>query len=309
MSTYTPLDPGVWGILATPFRGPNLEVDTTSLTCLVELYRKIGATGVVALGVLGEAARLDTGERELVLRTVVEAAGPLPVVAGMGTTSTQPAIEEAYRAAEAGARAVMVLVNTADGAELAHHLDRIAATSGLGIVVQDHPETTGITIPPRALGKAVADSGAAVAIKAEAPPTAPTVAAFKEETNVPVFGGLGGVGLLDELLAGAAGAMTGFAFPEALVATVRGWRSGGYEAARAAYIPWMPLVIYEAQAQISLALRKEILVRRGLIAEASVRPPGVPMPASSYAALEAHLAAVSRSVAVTYGDVVVSQAP
>src|SRR5581483_2558098 len=120
--TYPKLESGVWGILATPFTGPELEVDTRSLKRLVGHYREIGAAGVVALGVLGEAARLDGDEKATVLRAVVEAAGGMPVVAGTGATSTQPAIEEARRAAELGARAVMVLVNTANGARLAEHL-------------------------------------------------------------------------------------------------------------------------------------------------------------------------------------------
>jgi 4-hydroxy-tetrahydrodipicolinate synthase len=110
--------------------------------------------------------------------------------------------------------------------------------------------------------------------------------------EVPVFGGLGGVGLLDELLAGSAGAMTGFAFPEALVATVTAWEHAGYTQARDAFVPWMPLVLFEAQEKVSLALRKEILRRRGLIAESAVRPPGLAMPASLIPALEAHLGTV-----------------
>jgi 4-hydroxy-tetrahydrodipicolinate synthase len=292
MSTTQKLEPGVWGILATPFIGPRLSVDTDSLVRLVEHYRQIGATGVVALGVLGEAARLDAAERESVLRHVVEAARPMSVVAGTGATSTQPAVEEAKRAADCGARYVMILVPTAQADVLADHLHRISEASELGIVLQDHPQTTGVVIPPSSLAQAAVDSDVVVAIKAESPPTAPTVATFVAIADIPVFGGLGGVGLLDELLAGSAGAMTGFAFPEALVATVRAWRSGAYQAARAAYLPWMPLVIYEAQDKIGLALRKEILRRRGLIAEASVRLPGVPAPASALQALEAHLEAV-----------------
>ncbi len=195
-------------------------MDTESITRLVTLYRKAGASGVVALGVLGEAARLSSAERRLVLRTVVEAAQGLPVVAGMSATSTAPAIEEAGYAAEAGARAVMVLVNGSGPRRLAEHLTRVSASCGLGIVLQDHPTSTGITITPTALAQASQAAGVVVAVKAEAPPTAPTVAALTKEVDVPVFGGLGGVGLLDELLAGSAGAMTGFAVPEALVATV-----------------------------------------------------------------------------------------
>lgn len=144
------LEPGVWGILATPFTGPSRSVDTDSLTRLVENYGQIGATGVVALGVLGEAARLDKAERETVLRHAVAAAGPMSVVVGTGATSTQAAVEEAQRAENCGARAVMILVPTADSDALAEHLRRISAVSGLRIVLQDHPKTTGVVIPPAA---------------------------------------------------------------------------------------------------------------------------------------------------------------
>ncbi len=199
---YEPLARGVWGILATPFQGENLDVDTASLARLVGLYERVGASGVVALGVLGEAARLSTAERRLVLETVVAAAGPLPVVAGMAATATAPAIEEARAAAGLGARAVMVPVPGADPAVVAEHLRRIAGASGLGIVLQDHPAATGVAIPPKLLAQAAREAAVVVALKAEAPPTAPTVAILAGESGVPVFGGLGGVGLLDELAAG-----------------------------------------------------------------------------------------------------------
>src|SRR5947209_5531244 len=240
---HQPLEPGVWAILATPFVGDDLEVDIHSLRRLVGMYRDAGVTGLVALGVLGEAARLSSTERQEVLSTVVAEAGDLPVVAGMAALSTSPAIEEACRAAEGGAHAVMVQVSTPDPEKLATHLGRIAAVSGLGIVLQDHPAASGISIPSLSLARAAASAGCVVAIKAESPPTAPTIATVSREVDIPMFGGLGGVGLLDELLAGSAGAMTGFAVPEALVATVQAWYDGGYEAARAAYLPWLPLVL------------------------------------------------------------------
>ncbi len=283
------LESGVWGILATPFTGPHRSVDTDSLTRLVEHYSQIGATGVVALGVLGEAARLDAAERETVLRHVVASAGPMLVVAGTGATATQPAVEEALRAANCGASYVMILVPTAQGDVLAEHLRRISQASGSRIVLQDHPQTTGVVIPPAVLARSALASDVVSALKAESPPAAPSVATFVAHADLPVFGGLGGVGLLDELLAGSVGAMTGFAFLEALIATLRAWQSGGYEVVRDAYIPWMPLVIYEFQDKIGLSLRKEILCRRGLIAEASVRIPGVEAPSSALEALDAHL--------------------
>jgi 4-hydroxy-tetrahydrodipicolinate synthase len=286
----TVLEPGVWGILATPFREHDLSLDLESLERLVRFYQDVGATGVVALGVLGEASRLSSAERGAVLRAVVKAARGTRVVSGISALATSPAIEEARQAAVAGVQAVMVQVPTADPATLEAHLTAISEASGLGIVVQDHPASTGVTIPPQVLARAVKAAGVAVAVKSEAPPTAPNVAAFKEHMqDIPVFGGLGGVWLIDELIAGSAGAMTGFAAPEALVATVGAWQSAGYEAAARSYGAWLPLVVCEAHDKVSLAIRKEILRRRGLIESARVRPPGLPLPASMIPVLDAHL--------------------
>ena len=189
----------------------------------------------------------------------------------------------------AGASALMILVSMGEAGALASHLSAIADASGLGIVLQDHPATTGINATPEALATAIAETGVAVALKAEAPPTPMAIAALRTRVDLPIFGGLGGVSLLDELLAGASGAMTGFAFPEALVATVDAFRDGGLQQAKAVYAPWLPLVLCEAQIPISLAVRKEILRRRGLIETARVRPPGVGLPEVASRALDEHL--------------------
>ncbi len=93
-----------------------------------------------------------------------------------------------------------------------------------------------------------------------------------------MFGGLGGQGLLDELMAGAAGAMTGFSYPEALIACVRAWQQDGYEAARDALLPYLPLINFEQQAKIALAIRKECLRQRGLIEDSGVRAPAAAFP-------------------------------
>jgi 4-hydroxy-tetrahydrodipicolinate synthase len=285
-----PLAPGVWQILPTPFHRQDRAVDLESLRRVVERARMIGVTGIVALGVLGEAARLDSRERESVLATVVDAAGPLPVVCGVSAMATAPAIEQARAAADAGASAVMVLVNSGKGAQLASHIEAIAHACALGIVVQDHPASTGVTIPTSELVDAIAQAGVTVAVKAEAPPTPATVAAVRASLDIPVFGGLGGVGLLDELAAGSSGAMTGFAYPEVLIATVQAFADEGFAAAKAALEPFLPLIVCEAQMPVSLAIRKELLRRRGLIAEAAVRAPGAGLPDWVVPLIDAHLA-------------------
>ena len=72
------LAPGVWGVVATPFQGSTLDVDTDSLAGLVEYYESIGATGLTVLGVFGEAAALTAAERSLVLEVAVEETGTSP---------------------------------------------------------------------------------------------------------------------------------------------------------------------------------------------------------------------------------------
>ncbi|MEU5608232.1 dihydrodipicolinate synthase family protein [Streptomyces sparsogenes] len=296
MSRSAALTRGVWGVLATPFHGPDLRVDRTSVERLVHLYRDCGATGLTALGVFGEAAALTPAERREVLAAVAGARGALPVVAGLTALATRPAVEQAVEAATVlgdGCAGVMIQVNTPDGDALARHLRAVHEACGVGVVVQDYPLHSGVRIDRATLARTVVDCPFVIGVKAEAAPTVPAVAAVAERTGVPVFGGLGGVGLLDELAAGAAGVMTGFSFPEALVATVGAWHAGGFPAAREALAPWLPLINFEAQAGIALAVRKELLRRRGLIAEAGVRLPAPPLPAGLAAFAEAHLAAVA----------------
>lgn len=289
-----PLAPGVWGVVATPFAGPGLDVDEASLSRLVRHYHRIGVTGLTVLGVFGEAARLSTPERRTVLEVVCESVG-LPLVIGATGLATAPVIEEASAVADivrGRVAGLMVQVNSPHPALVARHLNAVHEATGHGIVVQDYPVASGVTIRTGDLAAAVAEVPSAVAVKAEAPPTPVAVAALAARTRIPVFGGLGGLGLLDELAAGAAGAMTGFSFPEGLIACVEAWRAGGYAAAREAFLPYLPLVNFEAQASVGLALRKEALRRRELILDAGVRPPAAGLPEDLVPQLERHLAAL-----------------
>jgi 4-hydroxy-tetrahydrodipicolinate synthase len=288
------LDRGVWGVVATPFAAPSLAVDHDGLAGLVGHYERIGVVGLTVLGVFGEAVQLDTGERRAVLETVRDAVA-LPLVAGVTALGTAPAIEEVRQAQRVtGDRlaAVMLQVNSPNPAVLAAHLRAIHQATGAAVVVQDYPVASGVTITADALVAAVRPLPFVAAVKAEAPPTPVAVAALTTALDVPVFGGLGGIGLLDELAAGSAGAMTGFSFPEGLIACVDAWRAGGYAAAREAFLPYLPLVNFEQQAKVALAIRKECLRRRGLIAGSAVRPPAAGMPGPLRDQLRHHLDAL-----------------
>jgi 4-hydroxy-tetrahydrodipicolinate synthase len=300
-----PLAPGLWGVLATPFAGPDRHVDEDSLRRQVRLFGGVPATGLVVLGVFGEGAALDSAEQALVVRTVAEASD-VPLVVGLSARTTAVAVEQARTAvAAAGDRmaGLMVQVHSADPDVLAPHLHAVHDATGAGVVLQDYPVVSGVRISPAQVLATLERCPFVVAVKSEAPPTAAAIASLTAGTAVPVFGGLGGVGLLDELAAGAAGAMTGFSHPEGLLAALTAWDGGDtastkFGAAREAFAPWLPLVNFEAQPGIGLALRKEILRRRGVLADAAVRPPAQALPANLLGMVDAHLAAVPAGVSV-----------
>lgn len=287
------IQPGVWGVLATPYSGSALDVDHRGVATLAEHMAGAGVRGLTVLGVFGEAARLSWDDRRLVLHTVLDAT-ELPLVVGCTSLATAPVIDEARMAAElAGDRlaGVMVQVNSADRATLQAHLSAVHEATGAPIVLQDYPVASGISVPASVLGE-VANLPFIAAVKAESPPTPVAVAEVTARCDAPVFGGLGGINLLDELACGAAGAMTGFSYPEALVACVEAWSPTDPSKSRDALLDYLPLITFEQQAGIALAIRKECLRRRGLIAEASVRPPARTLPESLMPLLVRHLEAI-----------------
>jgi 4-hydroxy-tetrahydrodipicolinate synthase len=286
------LAPGVWGVLATPLTPDGSAVDIGSLERQVRHYVRIGATGLTALGVFGEAARLTPDERRTVVRTVAAAAPGLPLVIGLSALDVEGACAEAERVLDVLDRppaGLMVQVASPDPGAVARQLTTVAERTGQGIVVQDYPVVSGVSIATSDLVDAVRRVPAAVAVKSESAPSPPAVATLASGLDVPVFGGLGGTGLLDELAVGSAGAMTGFSVPEGLIACVTAFRGGGFAAAREAWLEYLPLVNFEFQSGIALALRKHSLVHRGLIAAPAVRPPAAPAPEPLLPVLLEHL--------------------
>ena len=68
--------------------------------------------------------------------------------------------------------------------------------------------------------------------------------------------------------------MTGFAYPEMLVQVVALHAAGEQDKAEDLFDAYLPLVRHEQQPGFGLALRKEVLYRRGIITTPTVRSPG-----------------------------------
>jgi 4-hydroxy-tetrahydrodipicolinate synthase len=271
---------GVFSVLPTPF-GADGDVDPDSLRRVIDLFLAGGVNGVTALGVTGEVARLTDAERDHVLDTVVShVAGRVPVVAGTTADGLRTCIEHSRRAKKAGAAAVMISpprMGKINSDAVARHYAAVAAAVDLPIIVQDYPPISGYAMEPALLARIAREVPSARTIKLEDPPTPFKTSRILEQAaglDVRIFGGLGGVFLLEELLAGAAGAMTGFAFPEILVRIVTLFRAGQVNEAADVFYRSVPLMRFEFQEGIGMAIRKEVLRRRGAIAHAGIRPPG-----------------------------------
>jgi 4-hydroxy-tetrahydrodipicolinate synthase len=290
-----PLRPGVHNVAATPFL-PDQSLDAASLATLVEYCAARGCEGMLVLGVLGEADKLADAERDRAIAGFVEAAaGRLQITVGVTHPSTTVTRQRIRRAIDLGADAVMVSPppGTSAGPILREHFRRVAESTGADaiFVLQDHPPSSGVKLPVPFIADLADGLPAGSVVKLEDPPTAAKTAALLDATQAfQILGGLGGVSLLHELDAGAAGTMTGFALPEVLAEIVSSYRAGDRQTARNVFEAFLPLMVFEAQPGAGVALRKEILRRRGAIAHATVRQPAPTPDAFSLGALDRLLA-------------------
>jgi len=298
-ATAEPLSFGLWGILATPFQGANYDLDKQSLTRLVNHFENLGAQGVVGLGVFGEGSALNSQEQEEVIKVVCSSTDKMKIIVGISERSTSPAIEQSIRALESAGKklsGLMVQVNSPNSEILSKHLTKIYEETSTGIVLQDYPVVSGIKISTAQILETIKNCPFIIAVKSENPPTAQVISELTALTKVPIIGGLGGVGLIDELEAGAAGAMTGFSYPEGLIEAIKAYSDKGFEGAREAFAKWLPLANFEAQPGIALAIRKRIYQERGIFTESTVRPPSPKMPKNLEPLMYKHLKIVQSYV-------------
>ncbi len=280
---------GVYNIVPTPFADSG-ELDEPSLARLIEFVIRTGVSGVTILGVLGEAAKLSESERTRVIDISVQtAAGRVPVVVGTTHAATDGCIAFSREAQAHGAAALMVApprLARPNDAAVRRHFASVATAVDVPIVVQDFPPQSGVYLSPELIGSIASDVPACRWLKLEDDPTAPKVTAvLAVNPEIGIFGGLGGAFMLEEIQRGAIGMMTGFGFPEILVAVHERFVAGAMDQARDIFFRYLPLIRFENQAGINLSLRKYIYQQRGAIADASPRRPFPALDATTKAEL------------------------
>ena len=282
MSASTLAD-GVYTVVPTPFHADG-SLDVPSLERLVSFLVSTGIEGLLVLGVMGEAPKLVPDERRAVVEASVRAADGRAVVVGVTHPSVVGTRALAHAAAAAGASGVLIAPprvdrSAGDDAVVSYFAESV---DGLRIeaVLQDHPASSGVALPVELVRKIAAAAPQVRSIKLEDPPTPTKVSRVREAApELKIFGGLGGVFFVEELERGAHGTMTGFALPELLLEVWHAYAAGDGDRAAATFFRYLPLIRFEFQEAIGLAIRKQVYVLRGLIEDAHVRAPSAPVDA------------------------------
>jgi len=275
---------GVYIISATPF--DNLGVlDLESTKKLIDFYIEKGVDGITILGVMGEAQKLTPDEAELFLNTVLKQVNKrVPVIVGVSNANINNLVKLSNVSMDKGAAGVMIAppINLGADEKIYNYYAKIFDVLGKDIPVcyQDYPFLTKSEISIQTFNRLVNEYSQLVMLKHEEWPGLNKLSKVRSSgkaTNtrrVSILTGNGGLYLPQELQRGADGAMTGFAYPEMLIKVVNLHKKGNIDAAEDLFDAYLPLVRYEQQPGIGLAIRKEALHRRGVIRSAKVREPG-----------------------------------
>lgn len=274
----TPTWQGIFPSLPTPFDDED-RIDLPAMRRLVEFAIDAGAHGLVCLGLAGEVGRLSGAEREALTSTIVEAsAGRRPVLVGVTGESQSASVALARQATRAGADGLVVpppVGYKLTARELVSFLATVAAATDLPVLVQDAPEYLDVVVGPEAVLAAAESAPNIVGVKLE------TGAEGIEEWRTALgerfvlFGGNGGIHLLDCLRAGAQGVMPGLDTVDLQTEIAEAEEQGRPEEADEAFARLLPMLVYELQTiDLYNACAKYVLNKRGVLEGVSLRAPG-----------------------------------
>lgn len=141
---------GILVAATTPFSPDGLSVDYENLHRHVDRLISAGVGGIVPTGTTGEFMTLSEKEYEEVIIAFIKAAnGRIPVVPGIGSTSTARAVELAKVADKNGASAIMLLPPYYDAPNydaLKVFMRTVAESISIPIMYYNVPGATGVKL-------------------------------------------------------------------------------------------------------------------------------------------------------------------
>jgi 4-hydroxy-tetrahydrodipicolinate synthase len=274
---------GVFPIAPTPFL-PDGALDWTSTDRMIDHYVGCGATGVTILGIMGEAPKLDSDEALAFAKRTIKRAPKLPFIVGVSAPGFAAMRALARAVMDEGAAGVMIAPPSSlrtDDQIVTYYAQAVEAIgTDIPFVIQDYPLTLSVIMTPNVIRRIVMDNPSCVMLKHEDWPGLEKISTLRKFQNegslrpLSILTGNGGLFLDFEMERGADGAMTGYAFPELLVDVVAFQKAGQRDAAHNLFDAHLPLMRYEQQQGVGLAVRKYTLMRRGILASDAQRKPG-----------------------------------
>jgi 4-hydroxy-tetrahydrodipicolinate synthase len=295
---------GVFPIAPTPFESDG-RIDMASIDGMTDFYAACGSTGLTVLGVMGEAPKLDGEEAVAVATRFIRRRSDLPVIVGVSAPGFAAMRALALAAMDAGAAGVMIAppntLRTDD--QIVAYYRQAAGAIGVDVpfAVQDYPLNFTVVMTPGVIRRIVEENPSCVMVKHEDWPGLEKISTLRKweaegvMRHISILCGNGGLFLDFELERGSDGAMTGYAFPDMLVDVVRLAKDGQRDAAHDLFDAHLPLVRYEQQPGVGLAVRKYVMARRGIIRSDAQRAPAGGLSATAKTEVEFLLRRVARA--------------
>ncbi|HEX5690080.1 MAG TPA: dihydrodipicolinate synthase family protein [Roseiflexaceae bacterium] len=268
---------GIFVILVTPFT-ETYELDEASLRKQVRFCIEAGAHGLVGPANASEFPTLSDDERKRWIEIVVaEAGGHLPVVAATTAGHALPAQALSRHAQDIGADGIMAMpphVLHPDARGCYDFYQSLSTAVELPICIQNYVGPVGTPMAPELLARMCRELPHVEYIKEETLPEPRqlrgTVLAAGDACKG-VFGGQGGIYLLDEYRRGAVGNMPASQSTDVHVAIWNKLEAGDASGARALFNRLLPLINYERL--YGVAVYKQVLYQRGVFATTASRAP------------------------------------
>ena len=272
---------GVYVIAPTPFH-PDGRIDKDSIDRMTDFFVASGADGLTLLGQLGEAAKMTHEESVGIVKRVASRT-KLPIVVGVSSPgfSAMGALTKDVMAAGAGG--VMIAppntLRTDDSIAQYYRNAVEAIGSDVPFVVQDYPLTFSVQMSPSVIRRIVTENPSCAVLKHEDWPGLEKISALRawekdgSMRRISILTGNNALFLDFEIERGADGANTGYCFPDMLVDVVRLSKAGKRDEAHDLFDAHLPMIRYEQQPGPGLAVRKYVMMKRGIIASDAMRKP------------------------------------
>jgi 4-hydroxy-tetrahydrodipicolinate synthase len=294
---------GVYAIAPTPFH-PDGRLDDASVDRMTDFFLGAGVTGITVLGQLGEAPKMTHEESVAIVKRVIARATKIPIIVGVSAPGFAAMRALTQDAMAAGAAGVMIAppntLRTDDSIAQYYKQASDAIGADVPFVIQDYPLTFSVQMTPAVIRRIVMENPACMVLKHEDWPGLDKISqlrAFEKDgsmRHIAILTGNNALFLDFEMERGADGANTGYCFPDMLVDVVRLSAAGKRDEAHDLFDAHLPLIRYEQQPGPGLAVRKYVMMRRGIIASDTLRKPGAQLSAVAKTEVDYLLARVAR---------------